>query len=29
LKVTGPGDLLVDYKKYSSFITGGVSNGIP
>jgi hypothetical protein len=29
LKVTGPGDLLVDYKKYSSFITGKVSNGIP
>jgi hypothetical protein len=29
LKVTGPGDLLVDYKKYGSFITGGVSNGIP
>jgi hypothetical protein len=25
LKVTGPGDLLVDYKKYSRFITGEVS----
>lgn len=25
LKVTGPGDLLVDYKKYRSYITRGVS----
>jgi hypothetical protein len=28
VKVTGPGDVLVDYKKYSKFIVGDVSKEI-